>query len=576
MSTVAEPAAPSATTSEPGARRDRRSPSTGLKRIGTWVFVGVLAYLVFGPLVRLQLQAFGDGARGYSLAFGSSRIGEVVLTTVYLALGSLAIGMVMGTLLAWWAVRLPRGCGWMRLLPVLPIIVPAIASVVGWAFLLSPRPGFLNAALRRLPWWSGLSEGPIDVYSTFWIVVIVGIALSSFVYLFVSSGFANINGELIEAAYVSGSSPLATFFKVILPLLRPALIYGAGVALLLALGQFTAPLLLGSNGGVHVLTTEMYREIANFPIEYGVAAALGSPLLVFGILVVVGQRVLLGDQRRFITHGSKAFRGGWKPSWGAAAGVLGYFVLSTLLPLLALSAVALQPFWSGSFDVGTATFDNFRQVLATPGITGAIVNSLVVSALAVLIALPVGFVAATLLLRRGAGRVARAVLDFVIAAPLGIPAVLFGVGFLLTYTQAPLQLYGTRWILVLVYVTLMLPFATRMQLAALMSLGNAYEEASRTSGAGLLRTKARIVLPLLRPALAGAAALMFVLLTHEFTASVLVRAPFQQVMGTVLYDYWQNGSYPTVAAIALVMSGVTTVGVGTALAFGGSDSLSRM
>ena len=50
---------------------------------------------------------------------------------------------------------------------------------------------------------------------------------------------------------------------------------------------------------------------------------------------------------------------------------------------------------------------------------------------------------------------------------------------------------------------------------------------------------------------------MFVLLTHEFAASLLVRAPTTQVMGTVLFDYWTNGSYPLVAAIALVMTVVT-------------------
>ena len=65
----------------------------------------------------------------------------------------------------------------------------------------------------------------------------------------------------------------------------------------------------------------------------------------------------------------------------------------------------------------------------------------------------------------------------------------------------------------------------------------------------------------MRPTIGGAAALMFVLLTHEFAASLLVRSPTTQVMGTVLFDFCVNGSYPLVAAIALVMTGVTAVGV---------------
>jgi iron(III) transport system permease protein len=81
---------------------------------------------------------------------------------------------------------------------------------------------------------------------------------------------------------------------------------------------------------------------------------------------------------------------------------------------------------------------------------------------------------------------------------------------------------------------------------------------------------------MLRSALGGAAALMFVLLTHEFAASVLVRSPTTQVMGTVLFDFWNNGSYPLVAAIALVMALVTSIGVVIAVLIGGSKALSSL
>ena len=110
----------------------------------------------------------------------------------------------------------------------------------GWAFLLSPRPGYLNALLRLLPWWSHLDSGPVEVYSITWIVIITGFSLTAFVYQFVSTGMQNISAELIEAARVNGSSALGSFFRVVLPLLRPVLLYGGGVALLLGLGQFTA------------------------------------------------------------------------------------------------------------------------------------------------------------------------------------------------------------------------------------------------------------------------------------------------------------------------------------------------
>ena len=69
---------------------------------------------------------------------------------------------------------------------------------------------------------------------------------------------------------------------------------------------------------------------------------------------------------------------------------------------------------------------------------------------------------------------------------------------------------------------------------------------------------------------------MFILLTHEFTASMLVRSPTSQVMGTVLFDYWTNGSYPLVAAIALVMTLVTGVGMLAAVLIGGREVFNKM
>ena len=547
-----------------------------IKPIGLVVFVGALAYFVLEPLVRLQSKAFADGAAGYRTAFTADRIGRTIAYTIGLALGSLAIALVFGTLLAWAATRLPPKLRILRVVPVLPIVVPAIASVVGWAFLLSPRPGYLNAALRNLPWWSDLEEGPIDVYSLPWIVIITGIGLTAFVYLFVAAGFESISAEHLEAAQVAGSSPLGVFFKVTLPLLRPTLLYGGGVALLLGLGQFTAPLLLGRTAGIDVITTKIYADMTQTPVQYGSAAALGSTLLVFGVVVVAMQKVLLRDRKRFVTHGGKAFRSSGRPSKLAAVALVAYTFIATVLPVSALIVVSMSKFWSADIDVAGFTLDNFRQIFDQSNVTDAVYNSVTISIIAVVISLPLGFLAASIIVNGKRYGPLRAAADFLVAIPLGVPALLFGAGFLLTYTEGPFVLYGTRWVIVLVYVTLMLPFATRMQLSALVSLGDGYIEAARVSGSSVIGANLRVVLPLMRAALGGAAALIFVLLTHEFAASVLVRSSTTQVMGTVLYDYWGNGSYPLVAAIALVMSFVTLVGVVIAVMVGGSKALSSL
>ena len=548
-----------------------------LKRVALIAFIGALGYLTVVPLVRLQLIALKHNAHPYSEAYSRSGWWQTVRWTLELGIGSLLIALVLGTGLAWAAHSLPPRLGVLRVVPILPIVIPAVSSVLGWAFLLSPHPGYLNQLLRLLPWWHGF-EGPFDIYTVPWIIIITGLSLASFIFLFVNSGFENINGELIEAAQVGGSSRAGVFFRVILPLLRPSLVYGGGVALLLGLGQFTGPLLLGRTRNISVLTTDMFFATQQIPPDYGLAAAIGSPLLLFGVVVLFANRVLLGDHTRFITHGGKGgFRQGAPGSKGAAVLIVVYGLFAVLLPTLALVFVSLSRFWTGDFSLHHLTLGTWRTVTSQSGVTPAIWNSVWLSLVAVAITLPVGYIAASLLRKRSEHRIAGALLDFIVAMPLSIPAVIFGVGFLMTYTARPFVLYGTPWVLILVYVTLMIPFATRMTLGAMASLGDAYIEASRASGAGLLRTNLQIVMPLLRPAFGGAAALMFVLLTHEFAASLLVRAPTTNVMGTILYDYYENGIYPLVACISLIMVAVTTAGVLAAMLLGGgSDAFKRL
>ena len=540
------------------------------------LFVVALAYLTLLPLVRLQILAFKDGGAAYRTVFGDSEIWGTVWTTVELALGSVAIALVLGTALAWASTLLSPRLRLLRILPILPIVVPAVASVLGWSFLLSPGPGYINALLRHLPWWSGQFEGPADIYTVKWIVIITGLALTSFIYLFVSAGFESVNAELIEAAQVSGSSRAWVFFHVTLPLLRPSLVYGTGVALLLGLGQFTGPLLLGSNRNISVLTTDMFRATQQEPPQYDIAAAYGSPLLVFGIVVIVLNKILLGEQSRFVTHGGKAFRQVEKSSKLAAIVLVAYGFAATFLPIFGLVVVGLSPFWSGTIDVHAFTLDNFRTIFADSAVIKGIKTSLITSFIAVAIMLPVGYIIASFLRKRREHRVAGPSLDLLVAIPLSIPAVIFGVGFLLTYTNKPFVLYGTMWVMILVYMTLMLPFSTRMQLSGMIALGDSYREASRVCGAGWLRTNLTVIAPLMRATFGGAAALMFILLANEFAASLLVRATTVQVMGTLLYDYYGSGLYPQVACVALVMIGVTTAGVLVAILISGSDIFNRL
>ena len=102
----------------------------------------VVGFAVVWPILQLQSRAFADGGAAFGRMAELRRIGDTVRTTVILALLSSALAVVLGTLLAWCASLLPervRKIG--ELAPLLPLIVPAVAAVTGWIFLLSPKVG---------------------------------------------------------------------------------------------------------------------------------------------------------------------------------------------------------------------------------------------------------------------------------------------------------------------------------------------------------------------------------------------------------------------------------------------------
>ncbi|MFC5751022.1 ABC transporter permease [Actinomadura rugatobispora] len=566
-------------TASPGDPAGSRRAATWIRRHGLSAGLAlVLSYLVVFPLVRLQYLALQDGGRAYRDAFALPDIGKTVLTTVALGAGSLVISLVAGVSLAWFALRLPRRWAWLSAIPILPMVLPAVAVVVGWASLLSPQVGYLNIALRKLPFVDvqapevGLPSGPLNVYSIPWIIVVTGIQLTPLIFLFVQSSLRQLNFEAVEAAMVAGASPARCFLGIVVPLLRPAIVYSAAFAMLLGLGQLTAPQFLGTREGIRVLATEVYRFGGESPTDFPLAAAVASPLLLAGLAFILIQRVSLRRDFRFVSTGAKGTSRPGKPSRLAAPVIALYGLFTLVLPFGALALVAFSSFWTGMIDVDAFTLKNFERALSDESIIEALVTSITTSVGSILIALPLGYLLAEVIYRRRGNAAVRTILDVITQLPLGIPAVVFGVGFLYVYMGQPFQLYGSRLLIVITYVVLVLPFTVRLQLTARMSLGTAYEDAARASGASTLRAHLTVVVPMMRGAMAGASVLMFVILTHEFAASLFVRSTNTQVLGTLLYDEWTHGSYPMVAAVGLIMSAVTAAGLVVAVWVGGREA----
>ena len=260
-------------------------PAHWRARIGYLALLGVLAYLVVLPMIRLQSLAFEDGAQGYRSQYGryrhrrdhpdhdrargrvaGDRDGARNTAGVRRQQAAGEAGLPAGHTDP--AYRHARDREHRRLgLPAfararLPQRTAQKAAVV-------ERVG--HRARSTSTRFRGSSSSPASVSRRSSISSSARACRTSVP----SISRPHRSAGRRRSACSSGSS---------CPLLRPSLIYGGGIALLLGLGQFTGPLLLGQNSGVKVLTTEMYRRVSESPADFAAAAAAGSPLVIFGLV----------------------------------------------------------------------------------------------------------------------------------------------------------------------------------------------------------------------------------------------------------------------------------------------------
>lgn len=547
--------------------------------IALLIIIAVLVALPIGALVKLALQ---DGAAGLRQFLGDPKTPQVLWNTALLAVGSLVVAMVAGGAVAFsvWALP-PRVRRWTTFLPVMPLLIPGVAHVIGFVFLFSPENGYINAFLRMTPFFSDSFNGPFNVYTIWGIIAYTGLSLASYVYLFVFTGLNDLGTDYIQAARANGAGPARTLFFVTIPMLRPVFVYSGMIVLLLALGQFTGPLMLGRRQGIDVITTQMYLVTTEFPVNYALGASYAMPLLVVAGFILWMQQRIIGDRSRFVGRGhtSVAMLPTTLPLRLLSVSIIVVFaLLSAILPLLALIFVSLSPFWSGTISLAHLTTQNIERVLSNPIVLESIYTTLKLALISILIVLPLGMLVAMAIYYRSlVWRPVSVAMDAVANLPLAIPSALIGFGFLFAYSATPFGLYGSAAGMILAFVTVKLPFAVRYQLSSLIALGSTQVEAARANGSGPVRTFFQIILPLARSGVAAAGAVIFVLLIHEFGVAVMLRSTDTNVMSVVLFELFNTGGlYPEVAAMALVMTVITMIGVIVALSVGGVKTFAKM
>ncbi|MCP1648758.1 iron(III) transport system permease protein [Pseudomonas nitroreducens] len=460
---------------------------------------------------------------------------------------------VLGVSLAWLTslCEFP-GRRWLDWALMLPFAVPAYVLAFVFVGLLDFS-GPVQTLLRE---WFGSGLRLPRVRSTGGVITVLVLVFYPYVYLLARSAFLAQGRGLTEAARVLGLSPLAAFWRVALPMARPAI--GAGLAL--AIMETLADFGTVSVFNFDTFTTAVYKTWYGF-YSLSSATQLASLLLLFVMLVLLGERYSRGrsgvpNER---PRGAALYRlHGWK-AFAASAWCLLVFACAFVIPVLQLLVWVWQ---KGRFDLDERYW-------------GLILHSLYLGGFAALITVAVALllVFARRLSPTPAVRSAVGISNLGYALPGSVLAVAIMLAFSWLDNQAviPLSsalggagkplLLGSLGALLVAYLIRFMAVAYNPLEGALARIRPSLPEASRSLGVGGAGLFFRVYLPLLLPGALSAALLVFVDVLKEMPATLLMRPFGWDTLAVRVFEMTSEGEWARAAlpALTLVLVGLFPV-----------------
>jgi iron(III) transport system permease protein len=316
-----------------------------------------------------------------------------------------------------------------------------------------------------------------------------------------------------------------------------------------------------------MLSTFIYLKVhpqgAGLP-EYGITGVVGAFMIIVAGLLTLWYGQVLRQGHRFEVVTGKGYKpalirlGGW--SVAAWSFIAGYAFVSKLLPLLLIAYAALMPYFvppslAAMSQLSFAHFYGMDWQLVLRGLTNTAILVTVVPLVVLLLAFAISW-----LIVRSRSRL-RYALEFGAFLPQALPEVILSIGALLLslfVLGTTIPLYGSVWIIAIVYVVARLAFATRALNGSLLQIHRELEEAAFVAGLSNARTAWRVLFPLIRPTLFSVWIWSALLVYRELTAAVFLAVHDNITLPAVVWSYWYGGNINKASAVTLLMTLVLT------------------
>ncbi|HEY8693205.1 MAG TPA: iron ABC transporter permease [Chloroflexota bacterium] len=545
-------------------RRRVRNPGLLLVALLPMAVIAVLvAVLIF---ISFQAGLAGSDAQASTLAnyaelLSDSLFYTALRNTAVFAVVSILVALLAGLPIAWLAERTTiHGKALVYATMTVGIVIPGIYTAMGWTFIGNPRIGIINKLLQG---WFGLDSPPLNIGTPIGMGFVQGLSLAPLGFILSAQMFRAMNPSLEEAARVHGMSFKRTLRKVTLPLARPGILAAVIYIATIALATFDIPAILGLGNREYMLSTYVYDLVhppgAGEP-NYGVAAALGTFMILIALALTMWYATVLRSGERYQVVTGKGYRpvllnvGPWEfAAWGF---IVAYALLTVLVPLAVLGFVAFTPYvmapsLAALGKMGWANYRGLDWELIVRGLQHTLTLMAVVPVVVVLLSFAVSWLVVRSRIR------ARYALDFGAFLPQAIPELVLAVSALLLalfVVGKLVPLYGSVWLIAIVYIVARLAFATRAFNGALLQIHRELEEAAISAGLTMARTSRKVLIPLLRPTLFSVWLWTALLVYRELTAAVFLSSERNITLQAVVWSFWFSGAQNKAAAITLLVT----------------------
>jgi iron(III) transport system permease protein len=548
--------------------RSRRAPGDLMPAVMLLIVVTaslvILAHLAVVLWLAFTRGSPGDPALAYTVqnfieVFTEPRTFAVLLDTIAFAAIALAVALAFGLPIAWLAERtdFPAKTLLFTLMAV-GLLIPGFAAAMGWLFLLHPRIGLLNQ------WLIGalhLAGPPLDITGITGMGFVQGLNLAPLAFIMTAAVLRSLDPTLEEAARIHGAGGLTVLRRITVRLAWPGILAAAIYVFMTAFAAFDVPAIIGWGNRVFTFTTYLYLLLNpqdTLP-SYGMGAALGTVAMMIAALMSAWYAGMQRRSRRFAVITGKAYRprivrlgrGRW-----AGFGLIGlYLLLGKVLPIALLVWSSLLPFFQlpSARALATVSFAHYASLPWDLVETG-VLNTSILAVLTPSLTLAIGLAFSWIVLRsRLPGR---AGFDFIAFLPHAVPSIIFGVGALLLtlfVIQRAIPIYGTIWILLMVFTIARMSYGTRMTNSGLIQVHGELEESALMSGASRWAAFRRISLPLIAPTLLYAWLWIALLIIRELTLAVILSTGDNLTFPVVVWSLWLGGGLGQASALAVVM-----------------------